>query len=68
MAYGSGAGGSKSRDVQNLAYGGSRSSDLQNLAYGSGIDVSRKEFWKHAHFKQPLLMHLLQEEGGREHF
>ena len=38
-------GGSRSRDVQNLAcgsgVGGSRSRDVQNLAYGSGVGGSR---------------------------
>ena len=38
-------GGSRSRDVQNLAYGsgvgGSRSKDVQDLAYGSGVGGSR---------------------------
>ena len=72
LACGSGVGGSGSRDVQNLAYGsgvgGSRSRDVQNLAYGSGVGGSRKEFWNHAHFKQPLFMHPSSQYagGGRE--
>ena len=40
-------GGSRSRDVQNLAcgsgVGGSRSRDVQNLAYGSGVGGSRSK-------------------------
>ena len=43
--------------------------DVQNLAYGSGVGGSRKEFWNHAHFKQPLFMHPSSQYfagGGRE--
>ena len=42
--------------------------DVQNLAYGSGMGGARKEYWNHAHFKQPLLMHPSSQYagGGRE--